>query len=588
MAERKKADEAKQRLIGRDPLGIRTDGQFDLRDVDANRSQLIRRRLHDLEGEIQAELTLASESGVEKVNWLEAQRQAILTLIEKKKIEGDEAGGGDVQDDSKGLPSVLPTSPDFDPILFLTLAHGETSYKELLDSTPRLSRKTDDQVERLQNLVRDNFDLFIKCSEGIDVFAENNDRSSSSSSGNNNTMEKLNRRYAKLDSLAESCSEEARKSFKPLLDNTNEVRKVQSALTVLQRVAPLMQVPSLMRQHIENANFSSVVKAYRKVLVIDKDHSEVDLLRYVRVKAGEAAQDARHDLELILADESSSADNLLDAVRDLGELIELLEQDNGDEGDSSEVNTPSTPRSRGTSGVAKAGTFTIDRNVICVRDYPPALGCLLLQTTHFSSLVEKAVANAETSAERLFQGGADDSTAEAKAADGAENSSSSQRTRDKRWKYEILELRVSATTRAVSLVKNWLPRLIQIGLATQEAEKRQAAREGRKSDSSAADGDGEHGGSNKTLSADYVFNSVCDLFLVHMNTCSSHLTTISFLKDDKACVVAAGSAYGLLLVRLHQSRVTSFRSNIWKLVPRETSNIAPVSTSTLTNYEMCV
>ncbi|KAL3797514.1 hypothetical protein HJC23_009878 [Cyclotella cryptica] len=509
IAERKRAEEAKQRLIGRDPLGIRTK-QFDLREIDANRSYLIQQLLHELEAEIQAELALASEAGVEKVNWLEAQRQAILTLVESKKTNT----GGEGDEQSLVLPSILPTSPDFDPILFLTLAHRDTSYKELFDSTSRLSRKTDTQVERLQSLVRDNFELFIKCSEGIDVFAENE----SKSGGHDNAMEKLNHRFQKLDELAEACSEEARKSFKPLLDNANEVRKVQSALAVLQRVAPLMQVPGLMRQHIENASFSSVVKAYRKVLVIDKDHSDVDLLRYVRIKAGEAAQDARHDLELILADESSSASSLLDAVRDLGELLELLEQDRDHRGGTSkETNVPGTPRSRGQSGrTTKAGTFTIDRHVICVRDYSPALGCLLLQTTHFRSLVEKAIANAETSTERLFRGeGPDSSNSEMKPdnddkrnSDAAENSSSSQRSRDKRWKYETLDTRVSATARAVSLAKNWLPRLIQIGMATQEAEKRRVVRLSRKSSKDSTGATDDNNDENNVLSASYVFNSM--------------------------------------------------------------------------------
>lgn len=496
IAERKKAEEAKQRLIGRDPLGIRTKGAFDLRQIDANRSYLIQQLLQNMEAEIQAELATNNEAGVEKANWLEGQRQAMLNLIELKKLNSGE------DEESLVLPSILPTSPDFDPILFLTLAHRDTTYKELCASTSRLSRKTDSQVERLQNLVRDNFELFIKCSEGIDIFA---DRGSS-----HDAMDELNNRFTKLDELADSCSEETRKSFKPLLDNTNEVRKVQSALAVLQRVAPLMQVPSLMRQHIENASFSSVVKAYRKVLVIDKDHSDVDLLRYVRVKAGEAAQDARHDLELILADESSSASSLLDAVRDLGELLELLEQDE-DDGDVNPPNAPGTPRSRGHSVASKPGTFTIDRHVICIRDYPPALACLLLQTTHFRSLVEKAIANAETATERLFRGEGPDGSAD-KPEDGRSNSdgtetltSSGQRSRDKRWKYETLDTRVSATARAVFLAKNWLPRLIQIGMATQEAEKRRVARLARKSSQDSSEGDA---GKSKLLNASYVFNQM--------------------------------------------------------------------------------
>ena len=475
MAERKKAEEEKKRLIGRDPLGIHSMNEVDLQEIENSREYLIEQTLHEIEAAIESELAMVSESGVEKVNWLEAQRQALLALIEaKKKSDKD--------------PSILPTSPDFDPIFFLTLVHRHTTYQDLLDSTSRLSRKTDNQVERLQNLVRDNFALFIKCSEGIDIFADQ----SSSRASNNNTdqpgMQKLQNRFGTLDELAQSCSEQARKSFKPLLDNTNEVRKVQSALAVLQRVAPLLQVPSLMRQHIENANFSAATDAYRKVLVIDKDHCDVDLLKYVRVKAGEAAQDSRQDLELILADEASSANSLLDAIRDLGELLELLEEEEEDGKNSkNDMNKGAdTPRSSGqtVSRGTKGGTFTIDKYVICIRDYPPALACLFLQTTHFRSLVDKAVANTEAAAEKLFRGDGSDNASNHSGGGGGststEGGSSTQRSRDKRWKFDVLEARVDATLRAVSLAKNWLPRLLEIGFATQEAEKRRMARNKRK------------------------------------------------------------------------------------------------------------
>ena len=549
IVEKKKAEEQKRRLLGRDPLGIRTaDGRFDLQELDANREYLIQQALSEIEEDIDRELSLANESGVERVNWLEAQRQALLTIIERAGSPKVVADGGEEKSSSnpessndqlQGLPSIMPTSPNFDPILFLTLVHRNATYRELQDSTSRLSRKTDSQVERLQNLVRDNFALFIKCSEGIDVFGNSND---------NKGMKKLERQFRTLDDLAESCSDQARKSFKPLLDNTNEVRKVQSALAVLQRVAPLLQVPSLMRQHIENANFSSVVKAYRKILVIDKNHCDVELLRYVRTKAGEAAQDARHDLELILADDTSPVSSLLDAIRDLGELIELSEKEEDDTESSKDDNSThksssggSTPRSGGSaSNSTSVGTFTIDRHVIRVRNYPPALACLLLQCTHFRSLVEKAVSNAETSTERLFRGDHDvlnsssGSLNESKSGEERRNSSgdghhdglsqqestSSQRSRDKRWKYEVLEARVVATIRAVALAKNWLPRLLHIGLATQEAEKRRAARRATRSrisengEGSSAGEEEEH--DNNTLTAHYVFNSIVTPSLRHL------------------------------------------------------------------------
>ena len=467
--EKKRLEGQKKRLLGRDPLGIkgatidsnREARPFDLREVDANREDLIQRALIEIEEEIEEELAVVEEAGVDQVNWLEAQRQALLAIAETNKSKGS---------------SILPTDPQFDPFLFLTLVHRGATYQELQDSTSRLSRKTDNQVERLQNLVRENFDLFIKCSEGIDIFADGQDNKNSSNEG----MQKLQKRFRALDNIADSCSHQAKKSFKPLLDNTNQVRKVQSALSVLQRVAPLLQVPSLMKQHIENADFSSVVKAYRKVLVIDKDHCDVDLLRYVRTKASESAQEARSDLELILADETSSASSLLDAIRDLSELISLLDEEESDD----ETNKPkSADRKTPRAGSTRPGTFSIDRHVICVRDYPPAMACLLLQISHFRSLVEKYISSTETTIDRIFRGeGADGSSnpGSGNNSDGhSSEHSSSQRSRDKRWKLDVLDARVDATTKAVNLAKNWLPRLIQIGLAAEEAEKRRIARKSR-------------------------------------------------------------------------------------------------------------
>lgn len=480
-----------------------------MQDIENNRESLILQALAEVEAEIDYELSSASESGVETVNWLEAQRQSLLNFVEAKKKSIASIGTDGESKEAHSFPSVLPTSPDFDPILFLTLVHRNATYKDLQESTSRLSRKTDNQVERLQNLVRDNFALFIKCSEGIDIFADQN-----SDEGNNQGMQQLQNRFKTLDHLAQSASDQARNSFKPLLDNTDEVRKVQSALSVLQRVAPLLQVPSLMRQHIENGNFSSVVKAYRKVLVIDKHECDVDLLRFVRLKAGEAAQDARHDLELILADETSPANSLLDAIRDLGELLELLEEegenDKGDEKNMGEA----TPRSSG-QNASRVGTFTIDRHVICVRDHTPALACLLLQTTHFRSLVDKSVANAEATVERLFGGDNIEHASSLSGGSGISSSGNSSdgtplRGRDKRWKFEVLEARVDATLRVVTLAKYWLPRLLQIGRATQESEKRRMARQ---RGSKKFDGGGV---GTKIMSAGDVFKSIVDPALTRL------------------------------------------------------------------------
>ena len=176
----------------------------------------------------------------------------------------------------------------------------------------------------------------------------------------------------------------------------------------------------------------------------------------------------------------------------------------------------------------KAGTFSIDKHVICIRDHPPALACLLLQTAHFRSLVDKAVASTEATAERCLQGEGSENASN--LSGGAEENSSTQRSRDKRWKFDVLEARVDATLRSVALAKNWLPRLLQIGFATQEAEKRETARHRRSkivsltaatSEKSSGGSDSDAGGkSTKMMSANFFHYSESSIELGFLNPTS--------------------------------------------------------------------
>ena len=161
--------------------------------------------------------------------------------------------------------------------------------------------------------MRDNFPLFVRCAEGFEEFR---------TSSETEVGVGVNERIEKLEAIAESAAYQAKKSFKPLLDNTSEVRKVQSALAVLQRVAPMLQVPALMRQHIENRRYSQALKTYRRSLVVD-DSCRISLLSHVKRQAEDCVRDARRDLEQRLTQEKASLQDLLDGIRDLSELLEL-------------------------------------------------------------------------------------------------------------------------------------------------------------------------------------------------------------------------------------------------------------------------
>ena len=315
-------------------------------------------------------------------------------------------------------------------------------------------------------MVRENFALFLRCADGIDTFNEK-----TLSQSGPGVVDRLNR----LDALAESCSHQAKKSFKPLLDNASEVHKVQSALNVLQRVEGVLQAPYLMRQHVENGRFSAALKAYRRVQVID-DSNKIEILIHVKQQAMECAREARRELEGRLAQDSKiDVNGLLDAIRDLGELLDLKIPDD-----------PKEAEKLSAAGAARyrrqpVGNHTIGGITINVRDYPPALARLLLQSAHFSSLVSNTIQEADNITQRIFEG--ESLSAQSTHGDKGEGKDDTKTARSKsssansnQWKYDVLEARSIVTIRAVELVSKWLPRLLEVAIAAREDEKRRAAR----------------------------------------------------------------------------------------------------------------
>lgn len=181
---------------------------------------------------------------------------------------------------------------------------------------------------------------------------------------------------------------------------------------------------------------------------------------------------ARRDLERRLAKDSVPEEDLLDGVRDLGELLEL--------------DVATKPR-KGGDTAEDEGIFDIGGSIIKVRDHPPALACLLLQTAHFSHKVKIMVRTAMDTSQRIFSG---ESLSKNKTADsdmgGADDlgfgtgQSPGKGANNQQWKYDVLDARVLSTIEAVRLARIWLPRLVRVGQAAREDEKRKAARVGVK------------------------------------------------------------------------------------------------------------
>lgn len=352
-------------------------------------------------------------------------------------------------------------------------------------------------------MVRDNFPLFVRCAEGFEEFRTNSETEVGLG---------VNERIEKLEAIAESAAYQAKKSFKPLLDNTSEVRKVQSALAVLQRVAPILQVPALMRQHIENRRYSQALKTYRRSLVID-DACRVSLLTHVKAQAEECVRDARRDLEQRLTQDAAALEDLLVGIRDLGELLEL---------DVPALAAP-PPKSGAAAAAAgeqapeERGVYAVGATVVNIREHPPALACLLLQAAHFAAACTTLVAQVEDTALRIYAGEAgaavhtDEPTRPPEIGSGGEAAVATLRV-DKgsgnQWKYDVLDARVLSTVKAVDIARTWLHRLTRLGKAAREDEKRRAVRMGHRSRG------GGSGSSNNVIQENYL--TAFEVFVVNI------------------------------------------------------------------------
>ena len=131
------------------------------------------------------------------------------------------------------------------------------------------------------------------------------------------------------------------------------------------------------------------------------------------------------------------------------------------------------------------GFYRIGDDVISIRQHSPAMACLLLQSAHFSHSVRKMISDIDETTERLFSGESsvklsvdDEEPRIAASTDSGETKTN--KSSSNQWKYDVLDARVLSTVNAVAIARSWLPRLLRVGQAAREDEKRKAARIGRR------------------------------------------------------------------------------------------------------------
>jgi hypothetical protein len=139
-------EDERAKVLGKDPLGLlghrqrvvsasgssdddHGDAPFDLRQLENTQAEQMEKALHEASEEIQKAETAGHEELIKKAI---LAKESLEQLIER-------LGGLEAMENYNSTASILPTRSTFHPLLFLTLLHRKTNYKDLVDSMHQLS-----------------------------------------------------------------------------------------------------------------------------------------------------------------------------------------------------------------------------------------------------------------------------------------------------------------------------------------------------------------------------------------------------------------------------------------------------------------
>uniref|UniRef100_P0DXK0 Exocyst complex component SEC5A n=1 Tax=Nicotiana benthamiana TaxID=4100 RepID=SEC5A_NICBE len=201
-------------------------------------------------------------------------------------------------------------SEKFDPKLFLSRIHQDTSASEL--ESGALAVKTDLKGRTLQKkqLVKENFDCFVSCKTTIDDIESKLRRIEEDPEGSGTSH---------LFNCIEGVSSIANRAFGPLFERQAQAEKIRSVQGMLQRFRTLFNLPSTIRESISTGEYDLAVREYRKAKSIVLP-SHVGILKRVLEEVERVMQEFKSKLYKSLEDPQIDLTNLENNVRLLLEL----------------------------------------------------------------------------------------------------------------------------------------------------------------------------------------------------------------------------------------------------------------------------
>jgi hypothetical protein len=222
--------------------------------------------------------------------------------------------------------SIEPQDDNFDPILFLTVKYGAKDFLDLQQGQAFLKKAMGTQTNKLQQLVRQHYESFVRCADGIHWFknmiAEEFIRPDGQGKGTGGGRDST--KIGQLQEIVTATEQGAFSLFSPLLERMDKTRTLRSARLMLQRLAKVLDVPGRMAKFMRAGQYEEVVREYERVRALPTGGG-VQLLKRVQEQAEVVADELRSKLKTYLASDSHTFEELLEAADLLARLGGLQE-----------------------------------------------------------------------------------------------------------------------------------------------------------------------------------------------------------------------------------------------------------------------
>ncbi|WOL15535.1 exocyst complex component SEC5B isoform X2 [Canna indica] len=205
---------------------------------------------------------------------------------------------------------LIYSSPNFDPKIFLSRVHQDTSAADLEAGALTLKSDLKGRTQQKKQLVKENFDCFVSCKTTIDDIQSKLRQIEEDPEGAGT---------ARLYEATQKISQVANRAFQPLFERQVQAEKIRSVQGMLQRFRTLFNLPSAIRGSIAKGEYDFAVREYRKAKSIVLP-SHVGILKRVLEEVEKVMHEFRGMLYKSMEDPELDLAELENIVRLLLEL----------------------------------------------------------------------------------------------------------------------------------------------------------------------------------------------------------------------------------------------------------------------------